>query len=364
MMKHICLAMVFTLIPVFVLLALSPAPLVAGSPSPLISPWDASPVPLTQDPYECGPTQSIAPDLTITKGLGKSNLSPAVRQAVYAESDEALHDLTSHAVHAADTFRRTGSQAAARCVIAMLAHAAADHAMAGYMATDDAAQEQNMALRSVTIAYLKVRNSGIATTEEQALISAWLEDIAHQERKRIESGPCGQKICGAHGHSGMGVVMAGAAVAIAANDRRLFSWSVGQYHAAIHLIDERGMFHYDTHGQYALSFSLVSAGCLVQIAEFGETNGLPMYAYDHGRVHLFVETVSRGLIDAGPFSRATGTQQRISATIEPQQIVWAAAYNRRFPDPVIGGLLQQVGSASVDLWGGEQASSLRSDATK
>ena len=210
-----------------------------------------------------------------------------------------------------------------------------------------------MALRSVTIAYLKVRNSGIATAQEQALISAWLEDIAHQERNRIGSGACGRNICGDHGHSGMGVVMASAAVAIAANDRRLFSWSIGQYHTAIHLIDGRGMSHYDTHGQYALSFSLVSAGCLVQIAEFGEANELPMYAYDHGRIHLLVETVSRGLIDAGPFSVATGTKQRISPTIEPQQIIWASAYNRRFPDAVIGGLLQQVGSTAADLWGGE-----------
>jgi poly(beta-D-mannuronate) lyase len=146
--------------------------------------------------------------------------------------------------------------------------------------------------------------------------------------------------------------MAAAAVAIAANDRHLFSWSVGQYHTAIHLIDGRGMSHYDTHGQYALNFNLISAGCLVQIAEFGEANGLPLYAYDHGRIHLLVGTVSRGLIDASPFSVATGATQRISSTIEPWEIVWASAYNRRFPDPVIAGLLQQVGSASADLWGG------------
>jgi len=316
-MKPICVSMVFTLILASVLLAFTPAFLAAGSSSPLVSPWDTSPVDLTQDPYDCAPAPPISPDITVTKGLGKSDLSPAVRQAIYPESDEALHDLTSQAVAAADTFRRTGSQAAARCAITLLAHAAADHAMAGYMATADATNEQNMALRSVAIAYLKVRNSGMAAAEEQALVSAWLEDIAHQERNRIGSGPCGRNICGAHGHSGLGIAMATAAVAIAANDRHLFSWSVGQYHTAIHLIDGRGMSHYDTHGQYALNFNLISAGCLVQIAEFGEANGLPLYAYDHGRIRLLVETVSRGLIDASPFSVATGATQRISSTIEP-----------------------------------------------
>jgi poly(beta-D-mannuronate) lyase len=337
------------------LIALSLAPWAAAAhPAPLVSPWQAVPIELTQAPYDCAASPLIAPDILVTKGLGKSNLSPAVKEAVYPESDAALHDLTERTVNAADAFRHTRSQAAARCAITLLANAAADHAMAGYMASSDATQEQNMALRSIAIAYLKVRESGVAAPGEQALINAWFEDIARQERARMETGPCGQHICVAHGHHGIGIVMAAAAVAIATNDRRLFGWSVGQYRDAIRQIDDRGMLHYDTHGQYALKFNLVSAACLVQIAEFGEANGYSMYDYDHGRIHLLIHTVSRGLIDPGPFSSATGTAQRVSQTVEPWQITWAAVYNQRFPDPVISGLLEQVGPVGADMWGGEQ----------
>ncbi len=341
---------------VLAVFALIVAPLAAAALSgPLVSPWDARPVYPTQSTYPCAPSPAVAPDLLVTRGLGKSGLSPAVKDAVYPESDASLHDLVERSVDAADDYRHTGSQDAARCVIGLLAHAAADHAMAGYMATGDASQEQNMALRPVAIAYLKVRNSGVADGRETALISAWLEDIARQERARIESGPCGQNICVAHGHHGISVVMAAAAVAIAADDRRLFKWSIGQYRFAIRQIDGRGMLHYDTHGQYALKFNLVSAACLVQIAEFAAANGVDIYSEDHGRIHLLVHTVSRGLIDPGPYSAATGAKQRLPATIEPWEVTWASSYNRRFPDQVLTGLLQEAHSEGDDMWGGDPA---------
>jgi poly(beta-D-mannuronate) lyase len=246
-MRRICLLTMFIPILGCAHLAPSRSPLAAAAPAArLVSPWDRVPVALTQAPYDCAASPLVAPDITITKALGKSNLSPAVKQAVYPESDAALRDLAAFTVAAADAFRDTGSQAAARCTVSLLAQAAADHAMAGYMASSDAVQEQNMTLCSIAIAYLKVRGSGSVSPEEHSLISAWFEDIAQQERARIETPPCAQNICVAHGHHGIGVVMAVAAVAIANNDRSLFAWSLGQYRAAIDQIDSRGMLHYDT----------------------------------------------------------------------------------------------------------------------
>jgi poly(beta-D-mannuronate) lyase len=335
-------------------LAPAPAPLASLAPTAqLVSPWQAIQVNLTQSPYDCAAGPRIAPDITVTRNLAKANLSPEVKQAVYPESDAALHDLTRRTVAAADEFRHTGSQAAARCVVTLLTPAAADHAMAGYMASSDATQEQNIALRALAIAYLKVRDTGVASPDEQALIAAWFEDIATQEVSRTEAGPCGQKYCVVRGHHGISVAMAAAAVAIVANDQPLFGWALDQYRAAVDQIDERGMLHYDTHGQYALKFNLLSAAALVQIAEFGEMNGVPMYDCDGGRIHLLIHAVTRGLIDPGPYSTATGTAQRVPARIQPWQVSWASVYNRRFPDPVLTGLLQQAGPDGADMWGGE-----------
>ena len=352
-MRRICLLAAFILIldcahtPSSTLLA-------ASAPSAqLISPWDAIPVSATSGPYDCAPPSLIAPDIMVTKGLNNNSLSPAVKEAAYPESSTALRDLTARTVAAADAFRDSGNRGAARCAITLLASAAADHAMAGYMASSDAAQEQSVALRSVAIAYLKVRGTGTASPDEEALIHAWFEDIAQQERAGIKDGPCPQGMCFAHGHHGIAAVLADAAVAIASNDQKLFAWSLSQYRDAVRQIDGHGMLPADTHGQYALKFNLLSAACLAQIAELGEVNGVDLYGYDKGRIGILIHTVSRGLIDPGPFLKATGSVQNIPSTIQPWEVIWASQYNRRFPDPVLAGLLQQAGPAGADMWGGE-----------
>jgi len=335
-------------------LAPAPGPAPVLSQTHLRSPWEAAPVALTTQPYNCPPLAPISPDILVTNGVGaQKKVSDTVQQAVYAESDAALHELSARSVAAADNFRHTGSQAAARCVIILLSNAAADHSMAGYMATADAAQEQNLALCSVAIAYLKVRDSGLATPDEADLIGAWMEDIARQERNRIESTACGKTYCELKAHEGLSIAMASAAVGVAANDPSMLHWAIAQYRTAVAGIDGRGMLHFDTHGAYALKFNLLSAAALVQIAEFAETNGEPLYAYDGGRIHLLIRTVSRGLIDPGPYVSAAGIEQHLPSSLEPWQVIWAAVYNRRFPDPVLTGLLQQIGPRGDDMWGGE-----------
>lgn len=352
-MKRICLLAVFILI-LDCAHTPSSALLAASAPSAqLISPWDAIPVGATSGAYDCASPTLIAPDITVTKNLNNSNLSATVKEAAYPESSTALRDLTAHTVAAADAFLHTGSRAAARCVITLLTSAAGDHAMAGYMASSDAAQQQSVALRSVAIAYLKVRGSGAANPDEQALIKAWLEDIAQQERARIKDGPCPQRMCFAHGHHGIAAVLADTAVAIASNDKKLFDWSLKQYRDAVQQIDGQGMLPADTHGQYALKFNLLSAACLAQIAELGTVNGVDLYGYDKGRVGILIYSVSRGLIDPGPFTKAAGSVQNIPSTIQPWEVIWASEYNRRFPDPVLAGLLQQIGPVGADMWGGE-----------
>jgi len=332
----------------------APAPQPAMVATTLISPWDANPLPLSAAPFDCGPAPVIAPDLTVTANLNGGRVSDSVQQAVYAESDTAVRDLTHRVTAAAGTFRRTGSQAAAQCVVSLLSTTASTHGMAGLMASTEAWQQQNHALHAIAIAYLEVRASLRAANalppDADYVIAAWMDDIAARERQNAEAGPCGPSICVLRNHYGLSVASAAATVAIVANDHALFHWAIGQYRAAVLGIDERGMLHFDSHGQYALNFTLASTTALVQIAELGEVNGEPLYAYDDGRLHLLIHTVTRGLVDPSPFSDAAGADQRQHPAIEPWQVSWAAVYNRRFPDPVLTTLLQQVGPAGDDMW--------------
>ena len=203
------------------------------------------------------------------------------------------------------------------------------------------------------IAYLKVRGSGVVPPEANAAIAQWLDALVRQQRDHWEREKCDSSICYIKGHRGLQTAMGAAAVGILANDNSLFHWAVSQYHSGIGEINGRGMLHYDTNGHDAFKFNLESAASLVQIAEFAEVNGEPLYGYDDGRIHLLVHTVALGIVSQEPYHSATKRHQAVPKSVEPWEIAWATVYNRRFPDPIVASLLNQVGSSAVDMWGGE-----------
>ena len=336
----------------------APAPSLAPtvvSSSVLQSPWDSTPVRPTDAPFACGPAAPIGPDITISGNVdsGKQHVSEDVRAAVYAESTFGLQAFTARVVQAADAYRDTGSQAAARCAVTLLSAAAANRSITGYMASKMAWREQNYAVRAFAIAWLKVRNANVASPQETRLVLDWMEAIVRMERSYYEHLHCGENKCYIRSRWGLETAMAAAAIAVAADDSGLFHWSISQYHSAIGEINPRGMLHYDTRDRYAFKDNLASASALVQIAEFAETNHMPLYGYDNGRIHLLVHTVALGIVSPDPYRSFTGKTQVAPKGVEPWEIAWASVYNRRFPDPVITSLLQQAGPGGVDMWGGE-----------
>jgi poly(beta-D-mannuronate) lyase len=300
-------------------------PATALAPGVLHSPWDITPVAASDIPYECGFAPPIGPDITVSGSLdnSKQHLSEDVKAAVYLQSNRAIQDLVSRVVTAADTYRNTGSVAAAHCAANLMASAAASHAMTGYMASSDA----------------------FAEPQDQQVLLAWLEQIVHIERDHYQHFECNLSHCYIKNHKGLSVAVDSAALGIAQNDYSLFHWAIGEYHSAVGEINDRGMLHYDTKGRYAFKNNLRSAADLVQIAEFAEINGQPLYGYDNGAIHLLVHT------DA--YRSAVKTAQVVPNGIQLWEISWASVYNRRFPDPIVTSLLQQVGPGGVDMWGGE-----------
>jgi len=333
----------------------APAPATAPALTNLHSPWDSTPVTLTDAPYDCAPAPAIGPDITISGSLDddKHHVSEDVKNAVMGESSAGLQALTALTVHAADTYRATGSRAAAQCTIDYLFAAASSRAMTGYMASDDARWEQNIALRSFAIALLKVRGSNLETTLNVTAINQWMEGIVRAERSHWEHGHCGSNICDIKDHRGLQTAMAAAAIAILADDSGLFHWAIAQFHSAAGEINARGMLHYDTRTKFAFTWNLESAACMAQIAELAEVNGEPLYNYHDGILRLLVHTVALGVVSPEPYKSYTGRGQKHPKSVEPWEIEWASVFNRRFPDPVVTSLLQQIGPTGVDMWGGE-----------
>jgi poly(beta-D-mannuronate) lyase len=350
-MKHPLLALVL-----LTTAANASRPKPPAEPPTLHSPWDVSPVALTQAPFTCPTLAPISRDITVTNLHHQHpNLTDADYQAQYPQSSAALADLTRAVVTAADTYRATGSQAAAQCTIALLAAAALHHTMAGNMLTTQAWKDQNRTLRSLAIALLKVRDSGQLSPDDRDLILAWFTDVVQQEREHYDDQVhCTRNACARLGHVGLETAMAAAAIAIAANDHRLYDWALGNYYVAVDHIEDTGFLHYDLEHKYALKFHLESAAALVQLAEFSLANGNDLYPYDDGRLHLLIQTVTHGLLDPTPFANATGRTQTLpKRKLETWQISWASVYDQRFPDPVIDQLLQQVNFKGSDMWGGE-----------
>jgi poly(beta-D-mannuronate) lyase len=91
---------------------------------------------------------------------------------------------------------------------------------------------------------------------------------------------------------------------------------------------------------------------LVRLAEFGEANGIDLYARDNGAVHRLVNTSQQSLINPTLFDKATGVKQEVPAHPSGDQIGWALPYLHRFPTPVLKTFVANAGSLSVYYLGG------------
>jgi poly(beta-D-mannuronate) lyase len=324
----------------------------------LLSPWDMRQIVPTQVAYACPEPREIAPKISIlSKDYRPSPTAPqAVLDAAYGESSQAVTDLATHVLRAADTYQRTGSLPAAQCAAEFLGAAAFDDAIAGQMPTEDEVYySQTFGLRALAVGYLKIRNSGAIKPEEDARIQAWLVEIAVKQKDYYGGLVCRnpEKICHRFNQRGSSAAWAVASVGIAVNNPGLFGWGLARYREAVDHIDREGMVMQCHHGQYLLKFNLEVVAALVPLAEYGELNGEGMYDYDHGRIHELIRAVTRGMVDPSPFEGRVQAAQTLPSKFEGWEVGWAAIYVRRFPDPVIDGLLQQMNDKGLALWGGQ-----------
>lgn len=99
------------------------------------------------------------------------------------------------------------------------------------------------------------------------------------------------------------------------------------------------------HYHYALAL-------LILLAEFGEANGIDLYALDNGALRRLVNTSVQGLINPSLFEKATGVKQEVSTHPTGDQIGWAPPYLRRFPDPALKSFVGNASGLSVHYLGG------------
>jgi poly(beta-D-mannuronate) lyase len=328
----------------------------AAAPQPLRSPWDGKPVAMKKTAYSCPAVAHIAPDL-VTDGFYRlddptHSIIDPVRQEAYRKSSDGVKAVGMTVVRAADDYRMTGSRDAAQCAMTQILTLAQDRSLAGKMSSNQAYYVQGWVVGAVAIAYLKIRETGIATPPETRIIADWMQGVGEQTKSYYDS----HKRAG-HGDSQnnhlywAGVELA--AIGVAADNRKDFNWAIATYDNGVDQIQQDGALPLEmARGARALHYHLYALAPLVLLAEFGEANHLDLYARANGSIHRLVNFSVAGLHDPAPFVKATGVQQEVPKTVTGDQIGWAPPYVERFPNPALEQMIQAAPSLSVYYLGG------------
>lgn len=336
------------------LLALALLAIPAVAQNKLHSPWDFRPVVLSNARYDCPGSVPVSHDITLSDYYSddKHSIVDPARHAAYEAADAPFQALTKATESAADNFQQTGSRAAAVCALRLITDAARSDAMTGAMSSNQAYYVQGWTLGAVAIAYLKVRPSGLVAAADQALIASWLERVAASTHQYFD-GRWEKKTDAQNNHlywAGLSVLAAG----VAANNLPDYDWGIRTYRKGIDSIQPDGTLPLEMgRGQRALHYHLFALTPLVALAEFGEANGEPMYAYRNGAIRLLVARCVSGMQDPTFFVAKSGSRQE-SDFEHPTggDIAWAVPWNRRFPNAAVAALIQQAKSLNDPYLGG------------
>jgi poly(beta-D-mannuronate) lyase len=328
----------------------------AGSEAQVLqSPWDAAAVTATDVAYTCPAAPAFAKALEVGSYYKDAHMSviDPEKQAAFQAASDAPTKLAQAVSKAADMYRAQGSRTAAACAYSLLEAAAKAGAWSGRMPTFQGTYVQNWTLSGVAISYLKVRQSGLGTQEQDAAIQRWFGAMAAQVRAYFDAGTLNPRSDAWNNH----IYWAGLAVAaegIADNDAKAFRWGVDMYKRGVDSIQPDGSLVAEMYrAQMALHYHLYALGPLILLAELGEANGVDLYAEDKGAIHRLVKFCVAGLDDPTIFERRVGVKQVVSQPYEGEDIGWAVPYLRRFPNTALEALLAKAPWMRYTTWGGE-----------
>lgn len=332
----------------------SPA-LFAAPVKPLQSPWDGTPVIQKDAAYACPSLPHLSTDL-VTDGFYRlddptHSIIDPVRQEAYRKSADPVKAVGMAIVKAADDFRTTGSHEAAQCAANRIIVLAQDKSLSGKMSSSQAYYVQGWVAGAVAIAYLKIRGNVEISATQATMIASWLDSVGTETKSFYDSR------ISAHGANGnnhlywAGVELA--AIGVAANNQSDFEWGMATYDNGVNQIRPDGTLPLEmARGSKALHYHLYALAPLVLLAEFGEANGLDLYAHANGALHRLVNTSVNGLKDPSLFEKAAGAKQEIPKVITGDQIGWAPPYVRRFPYDELTRMIGSAPSLSVYYLGG------------
>lgn len=331
----------------------------------LHSPWDLQKIAATDAPYACPAPPAFAKTLSLEGYYVDKKYSVIDKEklAHFNEESERPTRLGQYAANAADAWLSQGSRAAAACVYSLLAAAAASNAWADTMPRNNGVYVQNWLLSGTAIAYLKVRNSGAGTAEQNAAIQQWFALLAKRVRVYFDDS---RKRPGSDAWNNH-MYWAGLAVAaegVADGDEDALVWGLATYEMGVHAIEPDGSLGAEMgRGRMALHYQLYALGPLILLAELAESNGVDLYPALGGAIHRLVHFDVNALQDPSLIARAAGEAQVIQAPYTGLEVGWAVPYRERFPSAELDRLIAQAPWVRFWQWGGAPPSAVHAVST-
>ena len=320
----------------------------------LRSPWDGLAIAQTEAAYDCPAPPAFVSTVDVDSYYVDAHASVIDQQKfdAFQKASEPSAHFSQFVTLAADDYLAKSSRPAAVCTYSLLDAAAKADAWAGKMPGFQGVYLQNWLLSAVGIGYLKVRNSGAGTAEQDAEIQRWFRHLAGHVREFFDSEIARNGIDEENNHlywAGLAV----AAEAIADDDHDAGAWAMMTYKTGIDAIQPDGSLRAELkRGQMALHYNLYALGPLIMLAELAEANGIDAYADDDGAIHRLVKFCLAGLEDPTILEKRTGVKQVVSLPYSGTDIGWALPYVKRFPNAQLSELIAKAPWVRSTSWGG------------
>jgi poly(beta-D-mannuronate) lyase len=328
----------------------------------LRSPWDSTKTVARDAPYNCPAPPEFSRTLNLEGYYSdkKYSIIDEKKLAAFQAGSEAPTHLGQYAGLAADAWLSKGSRAAATCVYSLLLAAAKADAWDDKMPQNSGVYLQNWLLSGTALAYLKVRDSGVGTAEQDAQIQQWFRLLAARVREYFDDGRKrpGSDAWNNHMYwAGLSV----AAEGIANNDQDSLLWGLSAYEMGVHAIQPDGSLDAEmARGRMALHYQLYALEPLIMLAEVGEANGIDLYAEREGAIHRLVKFDVAAMKDPSLIAKRTGEEQTITLPFSGQDIGWAVPYTQRFPNADLSAMIAKASTVRFWQWGGAPTNAERS----
>jgi len=328
---------------------------IAAHADQLHSPWDAQQITLTDAPYNCPDPPPFSKSVDAEGYYSDANHSviDPVKKAAEEKATAAPTHLGQWASEAADAYITKSSRAAATCVYTLLDAAAKARAWTDAMPTGQGSYEQKWLLAGTSVSYLKVRNSGVGTPNQDKEIKKWFGSVANRAVDYVDSKKRSPNSDAYNNHrywAGFAVCAAGVAI----NDKGDYEFGIEALKTGANEIQPNGVLPREMgRAGRALHYHLYALAPLIMIAELAQANGTDLYSFNNGAVHRLVKLCIAGLADPSLFAKATGVTQDITGgPYSGSDIGWAVPYVKRFPNAQLSQWLAQADYTRFWQYGG------------